>query len=49
MDVINGRGQIVDFDHDAVVIGPGPGRPEISPVTMHAAKLGKFPGFLESV
>jgi len=39
VDVIDGRGQIVDFDHDAVVIGPGPGRPEISQVTMHAAKL----------
>lgn len=39
VDVIDGRGPIVDFDHDAVVIGPGPGRPEISPVTMHAAKL----------
>ena len=39
VDVIDGRGQIVDFDHDAVVIGPGPGRPEISPVTMHASKL----------
>ncbi len=39
VDVINGRGPIVDFDHDAIVIGPGPGRPEISPVSMHAAKL----------
>ncbi|MDP7374740.1 MAG: aminodeoxychorismate/anthranilate synthase component II [Candidatus Poseidoniaceae archaeon] len=39
VDVIDGRGEIVDFDHDAVVIGPGPGRPEISPISMHAAKL----------
>ena len=39
VDVIDGRGEIVDFDHDAVVIGPGPGRPEISPISMHAARL----------
>ena len=39
VDVIHGRGEITDFDHDAVVIGPGPGRPEISPITMHAAGL----------
>ena len=31
VDVIHGRGEIIHFDHDAVVIGPGPGRPEISP------------------
>ena len=29
----------MEFEHDAIVIGPGPGRPEISPLTMHAAKL----------
>ena len=39
VDIIDGRGGIVDFHHDAVVIGPGPGRPDISPLTMHAANL----------
>ena len=38
VDVIDGRGEIVDFDHDAVVIGLTR-RPEISPISMHAAKL----------
>ena len=38
VDIIDGRGEIIDFDHDAIVIGPGPGRPEISPLSMHAAK-----------
>ena len=39
VDIVDGRGGIVDFHHDAVVIGPGPGRPEISPLTMYAANL----------
>tara|TARA_B100000700_G_scaffold330525_1_gene457218 strand:+ start:2254 stop:4206 length:1953 start_codon:yes stop_codon:yes gene_type:complete len=39
VEVFDGRGEIVEFEHDAIVIGPGPGRPEISPLTMHAAKL----------
>ncbi|MBF90600.1 MAG: hypothetical protein CMP75_02405 [Flavobacteriales bacterium] len=39
VDIFDGRGKIVDFQHDGVVIGPGPGRPEISPLSMHAATL----------
>tara|TARA_B100000941_G_scaffold69896_1_gene47305 strand:+ start:3562 stop:5514 length:1953 start_codon:yes stop_codon:yes gene_type:complete len=39
VEVIDGRGDIPNFTHDAVVIGPGPGRPEISDVTMHATDL----------
>ena len=39
VDVLDGRGGITEIDHDAVVIGPGPGRPEISPLSMHAASL----------
>ena len=39
VEIFDGRGEIVDFDHDAVVIGPGPGRPEISPLSMHATRL----------
>ena len=39
VDVFDGRGKIRDFEHDAVVIGPGPGRPEISKLSLHAAKL----------
>ena len=39
VDIFDGRGGIIDFDHDAIVIGPGPGRPEISPLSLHAAKL----------
>ena len=38
VDVIDGRGPMVDFDHDAIIIGPGPGRPSISEVSMAAAK-----------
>ena len=37
--MFDGRGEIVEFKHDAIVIGPGPGRPEISPLSMHAAQL----------
>ena len=39
VETFDGRGEIVDFNHDAVVIGPGPGRPEISALSMHAASL----------
>ena len=39
VEVIDGRGPIRDFNHDAVIIGPGPGRPEISPISLHAANL----------
>ena len=39
VETFDGRGEIVDFNHDAIVIGPGPGRPEISPLSIHAATL----------
>ena len=39
VETFDGRGEIVDFNHDAIVIGPGPGRPEISPLSIHAAAL----------
>lgn len=39
MEVFDGRGEVTEFNHDAIVIGPGPGRPEISPLSMYAAKL----------
>ncbi|MAH91470.1 MAG: hypothetical protein CMA11_06845 [Euryarchaeota archaeon] len=39
VETFDGRGDIVDFNHDAIVIGPGPGRPEISPLSIHAATL----------
>jgi anthranilate synthase component 1 len=39
VDIYDGRGEIADFDQDAIVIGPGPGRPEISPLSLHVAKL----------
>ena len=39
VEIFDGRGDIVEFNHDAVVIGPGPGRPEISTLSMHAASL----------
>tara|TARA_B100000003_G_scaffold171501_1_gene159057 strand:- start:2315 stop:4267 length:1953 start_codon:yes stop_codon:yes gene_type:complete len=39
VETFDGRGDIVEFNHDAIVIGPGPGRPEISPLSMHAASL----------
>jgi anthranilate synthase/aminodeoxychorismate synthase-like glutamine amidotransferase len=39
VEVFDGRGAITEFEHDAVVIGPGPGRPEISPLSIHAANL----------
>jgi len=39
VEIFDGRGDIVEFEHDAIVIGPGPGRPEISPLSMHAARL----------
>ena len=43
VDVIDGRGPITAIDHDAVVIGPGPGRPEISPLTMKLANGTQIP------
>ena len=39
VEIFDGRGEITDFEHDVVVIGPGPGRPEISPLSIHAATL----------
>jgi len=39
VEIFDGRGEITDFEHDAIVIGPGPGRPEISPLSIHAATL----------
>ncbi|MBA4694345.1 MAG: chorismate-binding protein [Candidatus Poseidoniales archaeon] len=39
VDVFDGRGEILDFEHDAIVIGPGPSRPEISPLSMHVTSL----------
>lgn len=39
VEIYDGRGEITDFNHDAIVIGPGPGRPEVSPLSMHAARL----------
>ena len=39
VEVFDGRGEVTEFNHDAIVIGPGPGRPEISPLSMYAAKL----------
>jgi len=39
VEVFDGRGDITEFEHDAIVIGPGPGRPEISPLSLHAAAL----------
>ncbi|MDP6870536.1 MAG: chorismate-binding protein [Candidatus Poseidoniaceae archaeon] len=41
VEVIDGRGPIVDLKHDAVIIGPGPGRPEISPISMYATTLSQ--------
>jgi len=39
VEIFDGRGGITGFDHDAIVIGPGPGRPEVSPLSLHAAAL----------
>ena len=38
VEIIDGRGPIIELDHDAIVMGPGPGRPEVSPLTMDVAK-----------
>lgn len=37
VEIIDGRGENHEFNCDAIVIGPGPGRPEISPISMDAA------------
>ena len=37
VEIIDGRGETHEFDCDAIVIGPGPGRPEISPHFIDAA------------
>jgi len=39
VEIFDGRGDITEFNHDAIVIGPGPGRPEVSPLSLHAAAL----------
>ena len=46
VELIDGRGPIIELNHDAILIGPGPGRPEVSQISMEYARraiAGKTP------